>query len=103
MSTTMEKLIKLWRELGVSEKEIKRMEKIAEDVSEAAHKVKEDYEEKPSKQSGAVDIEKGLVSGSGVQVHAEVLPDDENVEWELMPKIDSKDIESMDLKLKKKK
>jgi len=98
-----EKMIKLWKKLGVSDEEIKKMQEILDEVSKAARKVKKDYEKKPSKESGAVDIEKGLVSGSGVQVHAEVLPDNENDEWELMPKIDTKDIASMNLKIKKKK
>ena len=78
-------LFKIWEAQGMSEEEINKMKQIFEDIFEAATKVKKDYTDNPSKTSGAVDTTKGLVSGSGVQIHSNVVPDNDSDDWELMP------------------
>ena len=89
-----EMLYKIWEANGISKEEIEKMKIIFESVSEAAHQVKKEYETNPSDLHGGVDLEKGLVSGSGVQIHSEALPEDENIEWDLIPKLKSRDIKS---------
>lgn len=96
-----EMLYQIWEANGVSKEEIEKMKSIFESVTEAAHQVREEYKQNPSDLQGAVDLEKGLVSGSGVQIHSEALPEDENIEWDLIPKLKSKDIKSAKTKKKK--
>ena len=96
-----EMLFKIWEAQGMSEEEINKMKQIFEDIFEAATKVKKDYTDNPSKTSGAVDTTKGLVSGSGIQIHSEAIPDEENDDWELAPKIKLENIK--DIKTDKEK
>tara|TARA_B100000902_G_scaffold333170_1_gene331546 strand:+ start:1475 stop:1822 length:348 start_codon:yes stop_codon:yes gene_type:complete len=98
-----EMLFKIWEANNIPEEEILKMKKIFEDIANTASKVKSDYENSPSEFHGAVDLDKGLVSGSGIQVHSETLSEDENeeIEWDLIPKVKTKDLKS--IKTKKKK
>ncbi len=86
----LEILIKQMKKEGTSEEEIQKVIKLMFEIGMLAKEVKEDYENNPSTSSGGVDTEKGLVSGSGIQIHSDAIPDSED-EWELMsPKKDKK-------------
>ena len=86
----LEILIKQMKKEGTSEEEIQKVIQLMFEIGMLAKEVKEDYENNPSTSSGGVDTEKGLVSGSGIQIHSEAIPDSDD-EWELMsPKKDKK-------------
>ena len=70
---------------GATKEQLKEMYEVLKEMYEQAGNVIDDYLENPSEFSGAVDTDKGLVSGSGIEIHAEAISDNEDDEWELKP------------------
>ena len=75
---------------GASQEEVDRLIELMKDIGMLAQKVQKDFEENPSESTGSVDVDKGLVRGTGFQIHEKAIPDTEE-EWELMPKKKDKD------------
>ena len=73
----------LRRNTGATKEQLKEMYEVLKEMYEQAGNVIDDYLENPSEFSGAVDTDKGLVSGSGIEIHAEAISDNEDDEWEL--------------------
>ena len=87
---SLEDLVNNMKQTGTPQADLDRLVKLMSEIGMVAKDVAEDYKENPSEASGGVDTEKGLVSGSGIQIHSEAIPDSDD-EWELMsPKKDKK-------------
>tara|TARA_Y100000004_G_C8904682_1_gene408109 strand:- start:33 stop:314 length:282 start_codon:yes stop_codon:yes gene_type:complete len=82
---SLEDLVNNMKQTGTPQADINRLVKLMSEIGMIAKDVAEDYKENPSEASGGVDTEKGLVSGSGVQIHSNVVPDNDSDDWELMP------------------
>tara|TARA_Y100000593_G_C4305618_1_gene335584 strand:- start:2386 stop:2652 length:267 start_codon:yes stop_codon:yes gene_type:complete len=69
---------------GLTKEQKKELELLAEEMSEDAKLMVDDYKENPSTSSGSVDIDKGLVKGDGISVHinSEFLKDNVIIEQE---------------------
>ena len=69
---------------GLTKEQKKELELLAEEMSEDAKAMVDDYTKNPSEYSGSVDLKKGLVKGDGVVVHenSPLLRDDIMIEQE---------------------